>query len=229
MNISLKNRSIWISPECTGGNILAKLFERYDFFVFERQKTLNKRLVSLKDISWTSEIPDEYKDFTKIMTIRNPYSRVYECYENFYNKSLISRDLQKVREKFNQYLEKVFHEDDFFVSIDKNLSKNSYISKWALSEYLPDEILRYETLENDFMNLSLIKNNGIKFDRNKFLDLMTENFDRFDFKLLYTPKNARKVFEYYKNYFFHLGYDPYSFTNEVLSDEDKVNFIHNRF
>lgn len=229
MNISLKNEIIWLSPECTGGKFFAKLLENYDFFVYDRKNKLNQRLITLSEFSWTSNIPEEFKNFKKIMTVRNPYSRVYACYENFYNKNLISRDLGKVKKRFNSFLDKAFIHSDFHVVLDKNLSQDSYFSKWDLSKFLPDETIRYENAKNDFLNLELIKKNGLKFDENKFIEIDTDSFDQIDFRTLYEPTNAWKVFQYFKNYFFRLNYDPFSFTKEVLTDTDKVNFIHNRF
>lgn len=229
MNVSLKNKVVWLSPECTGGKVLAKIFQNYDFLVYERNGKLNQRSISLADISWTSKIPETYSSFEKIITLRNPYSRVFDCYENFYNKSLYTRDLDKIKNKFDTYLKKTFIKNNFFYDLDTSLSENSYLSKWNLKDYLPNKVLRYENLEEDLLSLEFIKKNGIKFDQNKLSEIKIDSFDKIDYRLVYNPENAHMVFEYFKNYFYLMGYAPYSFTKEILSENDKINFIHGKF
>ena len=43
---------------------------------------------------------------------------------------------------------------------------------------------------------------------------------------MYTLETAKKVYEYHKQFFLTLGYDPFSFTTEELSDEEKMRFLH---
>jgi hypothetical protein len=39
-------------------------------------------------------------------------------------------------------------------------------------------------------------------------------------------ETAKKVYEYHKQFFLTLGYDPFSFTTEELTNEEKMRFLH---
>jgi squalene cyclase len=48
----------------------------------------------------------------------------------------------------------------------------------------------------------------------------------YKFNSIYTFETAKKVYDYYKQFFLVLGYDPFSFTTEELSNEEKIRFLH---
>ena len=48
----------------------------------------------------------------------------------------------------------------------------------------------------------------------------------YSFNQIYTFEGANKVYQYQKKLFFMCGYDPFSFTTENLSEEDKIKNIN---
>jgi hypothetical protein len=52
------------------------------------------------------------------------------------------------------------------------------------------------------------------------------NVRPYKFNSLYTIETAKKVYEYHKQFFLILGYDPFSFTTEELTNEEKMRFLH---
>jgi hypothetical protein len=43
---------------------------------------------------------------------------------------------------------------------------------------------------------------------------------------MYSTESAKKIYHFYKKHFYLCGYDPFSFTKEKLTDEEKIGFIH---
>ena len=226
MNVSLDNKIIWFSPECTGGHIIRDVFKNFGFFKFETEK--GPKLTSFVDTEESNSdfLPEIYQNFLKIATVRNPYSRVWCCYCEYYTKTLDYRNFEHTKEKFNLFLKNTFVEKNTEVSLDPLFSKNSYFSKWTFKNLKLDRVIRFENLIEDLSNLEFIKNkienNEISSMRNE-LDKMQSNFD---FTELYTFENARKIFEYYKKNFIEFDYDPFSFTKQEISERNKIKFIH---
>jgi len=50
----------------------------------------------------------------------------------------------------------------------------------------------------------------------------------YKFNKLYTLSDAKIVYEHHIKHFILSGYDPFSFTTETLSNEDKMRFIHGK-
>jgi hypothetical protein len=108
-----------------------------------------------------------------------------------------------------------------------NLGK--YLKKVNFSDKIPDVFIRMENLENDLKSLSFIKNTDVweKSDFSSFLDKNKFIVKRaFDFSDVYTNTSAKYVYEYFKSHFYLCDYDPFSFTKSILTDEEKMKFLH---
>jgi hypothetical protein len=63
---------------------------------------------------------------------------------------------------------------------------------------------------------------------------MNINFDEYkqydvsdSYKDVWSYENARIIYRKHRHIFDFYGYDPFSFTSKVLSQKEKVDFIHN--
>ena len=86
-----------------------------------------------------------------------------------------------------------------------------------------------ENLLADFSKLDFI-NQSKEWQTGEIQDLIEKNEyinkRPFDFTELYTMNSAIRVFDYYKKHFYICDYDPFSFSKEQLSNEDKIKFLH---
>jgi len=46
------------------------------------------------------------------------------------------------------------------------------------------------------------------------------------FNEMYDFDVAKRVYVFYKKHFYMCGYDPFSFTTEILTDDEKISFLH---
>ena len=76
-----------------------------------------------------------------------------------------------------------------------------------------DFVRESEIWKSGYIHDYLIKNNHI-------------NIKPYKFNEIYTFESAKRVYEYHKKQFIICEYDPFSFTKEELSNEEKMRFIH---
>lgn len=226
MNFSFDYKIIWYSAECAGGEILKYVFQNYGFYRFESQNS--KKMVSLFQIEESNSENNGgmYNDYQKVVSIRNPYDRIWNCYLKFFTHTYNPSKKDENKEKFTVFLNKTFNKTINGITSDPFFGKDSYITKWTFLEYIPDEIIRYESMFNDVMNLSFVKNSPLKFE----IDIFQEKINQIKldgtFKDYYTYETAQKVFNFYRKSFLKFDYDPFSFTHENLSEKDKIKFVH---
>ena len=226
MNVSLDNKVIWFSPECTGGHIIRNIFKNFGFYRFDTEKGSKLTPLDNSVESSSNVLSEIYQNFSKIATVRNPYDRVWCCYCDFYTKTLDNRNFEHTKEKFDYFLRNAFIEKSDGIILDPLFSQNSYFSKWTFDDLQVDRVIRFEYMEQDLTNLEFLKNN-LSSDKISYLRMeLAKMKTPFDFKKLYTIQNARKIYEFYKKYFIDFDYDPFSFTTEEISERDKIKFIH---
>jgi hypothetical protein len=227
MNISLKNNVIWLSPERTGGKMLREIFKNFNFYTCEKKNNFELKSFWENSHSQQNNIPEKYKDFEVIATIRNPYDRIWSCYVNFNTKNFTPKDFEGTKIKFNEFVNKSFINTLSGVITDSFFDGSDYLNKWRFETILPDKIIKFENIEEDVKSLDFIKNSqkisySSIFEDNKFKNNRFITFDT-----VYDLESARKVYNFYKNHFFYFNYNPFSFTKENLTDEEKINFLHN--
>lgn len=226
MNVSLENKTIWFSPECTGGNIIRHVFKNFGFYRFDTEKGSKLTPLSESIESNSNLLSEIYQNFSKIASVRNPYDRVWCCYCEFYTKTLDYRNFEHTKEKFDVFLGNTFIEKQGEVVLDPFFSQNSYFSKWKFDDLKVDRVIRFENLIEDLSNLDFLKNRITKEDIFSITKEIQKLKSNFDYTELYTFENARRVFEFYKKYFIDFDYNPFSFSKQEISERDKIKFIH---
>lgn len=94
-----RNKIVWLSPERTGTSITKKIFESYNFFSITKKN--DYKLVDLRKTnqSYDNQVLNDYADFLKITNIRNPYDRVFACYQKFYLEKPILKNNTEFKDK----------------------------------------------------------------------------------------------------------------------------------
>lgn len=230
MNFSITNQVVWLAPERTGTSITKKVFEKYDFFSI-RKKTGNKEVNFEKGIhSHDDEIPEKFSEFKIITNIRNPYDRVFACYQKLYLEKPILKTSTNFKIKFTEWISETFWYQGpyIFLSPRYDDTKN-FLQKWTFDTTDVDFVIKMENLKEDILKLPFIKNTEEEFYRieNLLSDNQFINERYFTFQDVYDPKSAKLVYEFFKPCFYKFDYSPFSFTKESLSDGDKISFIHN--
>lgn len=88
-----------------------------------------------------------------------------------------------------------------------------------------------ENLKEDILKLPFISKEDKEIQRIE--DLLRDNSfinERYhSFQDAFDVKSAKLIYEFFKPCFYKFDYDPFSFTRESLTDQDKISFIHNTF
>lgn len=226
MNISLNHNVIWVAPEETGERVFAEIFEDYDFYQCLVGNNSELKEFGITSYSNSNKIPEKYQDFDIFCSIRNPYDRIWACYVNLYTTKFNPKTLETIKKNFNQFLDDVFWVTTDGIKIDPFFSENSYFSKWTFEDIIPNTFIKYENLYEDLKKLKFLNFDHLKLSETEMKQKISKIDSSFDFRDLYDVKNANKIFHFYKKTFYMLDYDPFSFTKEVFSDEDRINFIH---
>ena len=103
---------------------------------------------------------------------------------------------------------------------------DNYLEKWVFDERIPDYFIKIENLREDLNQFEFIKS----FDEESLNDLITNNkfikIRGIMFNEMYDFDVAKRVYVFYKKHFYMCGYDPFSFTKEILTDDEKISFLH---
>jgi hypothetical protein len=232
MNISLENRVIWLAPERTGSSITKKIFENYNFFSVTKKN--DYKLLDFRQTvhSHENKLSEQYSNFNIITNIRNPYDRVFACYQKFYLEKPILRNIKDFKEKFSIWVAENFWSLGFYVFLSPRYDDvNNFFQKWTFEKQDVDYFIKMENLKEDLIKLPFISKEEGEIER--INDLLKDNSfknERYhSFQDAYDVKSAKLVYEFFKPCFYKFDYDPFSFTKELLSDGDKISFIHNTF
>jgi len=182
----------------------------------------------LKKYGFETYNVDDYLDYHLICNIRNPYDRIISLYfQKHFNNKLIKKELTPTYKKmFNEWVDTAFIPNKLIVSVANlpkfTISGVNQLEKWTFSDKIPNSFVRLENYEDDI--------NKISFINEELVDLPKINLQEqrtFGFNEMYSTESAKKIYHFYKRHFFLCGYDPFSFTKEKLTDEEKISFIHN--
>lgn len=216
MNISHKHKLIWLAPEKCATKIVKQILSEYDFI---EQPTNNNFRKS---------------DYDLISSIRNPYDRIFSIFINFELRSVFLNKTLKneIKKHFNLWIQKLILNEKLFTGYNFSLKINIsdlYFHKDIFKERTPDFLIRMESIQEDLEKLDFIKNDP-NWNSEKIKEtLLTNKFKvnrEYTFNSMYDIENAKKVYFFYKNHFHLAGYDPFSFTTENLTDNDKISFLH---
>jgi hypothetical protein len=253
MNISHKHKTIWWAPERCGTKGTAHIFNHFDFDYIpkgtEKYGGINKQTQYQ-----SHEIippPSKYEDYNVICSIRNPYDRMLGVFVNFVGVgkscSYLKSQHNIMVNIFSTFIDELFKHKDIIPKfgieqrrytkiLDVNVSTliypkllDSYVSKYNFDVTIPNNYIRMEhSVEDlgkiDFINRSPLWSSG--YIKNYLTTNQYINTRPYQFNSMYTLETAKKVYEYHKQFFLTLGYDPFSFTTEELSDEEKMRFLH---
>lgn len=230
MNISIENEVIWLAPERTATSITKKIFENYNFST--KRKKNNFEPVNFLDDKQSHEniIFEEYKNFKIITNIRNPYDRVFGCYNKFYLEKPLMKISRDVKEKFNTWIEKTFLNHGYEVFLNKFYSDDlNYLNKWTFEDINPDYIIKTESIYEDLLKLPFINSDSSE-DKQFIFDLLKDNpylnKRYYNFNECYEFQTAKLIYHFYKPVFYKFGYSPFSFTTKNLNEKEKVSFLH---
>jgi hypothetical protein len=215
MNVSHKHNHILLTPNKCASKIVKQILHGYDFL----------------------EQPDESfhnLNYKLISTIRNPYDWIFSIFINF---ELISVFLNKslkddIKKHFNKWIQKFIlseklvatHNFSLKISID-----DIHLYKDLFNKRIPNFFIRMENIQEDLEKLDFIKND-LSWDLKKNEEELKTNkykiHREYTFNSMYDIETAKKVYFYYKKHFNLADYDPFSFTTEILTEKEKINFIH---
>jgi hypothetical protein len=182
-NVSEKYKFIWLAPERTGSRKVSEVLTFYDF------KHNDGPIFKFGRYNFSHVMPTDgrYLDYHIICNTRNPYSRVYSLFKNFYGKVN-----QKNKDTFKKYLlEDLPNEQMAQMVINPILSR------------VPDHIIRLEYMTEDLLKLPFIYDVLTK----KQVELLTQHGKEIDeWESFYDQESKDIVYEYCKNQFIFGGY-----------------------
>ena len=86
-----------------------------------------------------------------------------------------------------------------------------------------------ENLYEDLINLDFVRESSV-WNTESIKELIENNKFKtnrnFKFDEMYDIDSAKRVYLFYKSHFHLIGYNPFSFTTEELTKEQKVKFLH---
>jgi len=225
MNVNHEHKVIWWAPERCGTKALAHIFSKLGFEFYVNGVKSNYQSHEIK-------IPDELSDYKIIFSVRNPYDRVLSLFTNFTNvgkNSLYMKGNENVFvQKYEIFLNELFSNTN--KQVEKPILKN-YIQKYSLNGKGPDSIIRLESMVEDLSKIEFVKNSDI-WKSGYIQDYLLDNeyiVNRsYKFNKIYTKLGAKLVYDNHIKHFILGGYNPFSFTTENLSNEDKMRFIHDK-
>jgi len=225
MNVNHEHKVIWWAPERCGTKALAHIFSKLGFEFYVNGIKSNYQSHEIK-------IPDELSDYKIIFSIRNPYDRILSLFTNFTNvgkNSLYMKGNENVFvQKYEIFLNELFSNTN--KQVEKPILKN-YIQKYSLNGKGPDSIIRLESMVEDLSKIEFVKNSDI-WKSGYIQDYLLDNeyiVNRsYKFNKIYTKLGAKLVYDNHIKHFILGGYNPFSFTTESLSNEDRMRFIHDK-
>lgn len=235
MNISFEHKIIWWAPERCATKATSHIFHQLGFESYFNSIE-NGQIKNYH--SHGINIPEEYSDYKIICSIRNPYDRVLGLFKSMTNvgKSIVyTKDTHhNFMRSYETFLNEVFMltKNVRHNGIDEKKFLKEYISKYSFDDKVPDQFIRSENLIEDISKLNFVTESGI-WKSGYVEEYLTNNthinIRPFKFNSVYTPTSAKLVYEFYKKHFFLCGYDPFSFTKNELSNQEKMRFLHDTF
>jgi len=233
MNISHKHKVIWWAPAKCGTKIIKTLLHGYDFFA-----QINGNEFRELETTYQSHIiaqPKEYDDYKIILSIRNPYDRIFSIFLNFQLQTFTPHKNLKneLKKEFNIWLNKIMLNEKLIVErkflLGVNTETETYFCENLFKGRMPDFLIRMENIQEDLEKLDFIKND-LSWDSKKVEEELKTNKIKIEreykFNSMYDIETAKKVYTFYKTHFYFCDYNPFSFTTETLTEKEKINFLH---
>jgi hypothetical protein len=237
MNISHKHKIIWWAPERCGTKATAHIFSKLGFEYFTSIDETEK-FVTDDGINYQShniDYPEKYDDYKIICSIRNPYDRMLSIFSNFTNVGTTfvytKNNHQNLVNTFESFIREMllYNKVTTAEDLEKRPIQKSYLYKYSFESRVPDFFIKMESLEEDLGKLDFVKESEIwksGYIRDYLKHNPHINKKPFKFNDVYTFESAKRVYEYHKKQFIISDYDPFSFTRQELSNEEKMKFIH---
>ena len=249
MNISHEHKIIWWAPERCGTKATAHIFSKLGFEYFA-DETETLHIVKRRSAELTEEqidnggiyyqshslkYPEKYSDYKIICNIRNPYDRMLSIFSNFTNvgsRFVYTKDKpQKLVNTFESFIREMllYHKVSTEEDLEKKPLKKTYLSKYSFETQIPDFFIKMESLEEDLGKLDFVRESEI-WKSGYIRDYLNQNpyinIRPYKFNNIYSLESAKRVYEFNKKQFIICDYDPFSFTRQELSNEEKMKFIH---
>jgi hypothetical protein len=185
-------------------------------------KTLEKYgFLSVKDKT-EEQLLLEYPDYKVICGIKNPYERVFLLHlkGDLRSIQLKKHHFDALNTEFNDWGRKILIPKKLKIKVDETFintnNTTKYLKKWGFDHKIPDFFVKSEDLINDLNKL------GFHDD-----DIIIDNeVKQFNFNQMYDFDFAKRVYHLYKKHFYLCNYNPFSFTEKELTDEEKISFLH---
>ena len=208
MNISHEHKLIWLSPEMSGTENVSKTLEKHGFLGVDGKTE--------------EQLFEEYPTYKVICGMKNPYERVFLLH---FEGDLRSIQLKKhnfdaLKTEFNKWGRQMLVPNKLIIVVNNTFIETNnttkYLKKWVFEQKTPDFFVKNEDLVNDlnklgFIDEDIIINNDVK---------------QFNFNRMYDFDLAKRVYHLYKKHFYLCNYNPFSFTDKELTDEEKISFLH---
>jgi hypothetical protein len=229
MNVNHEHKIIWWAPERCGTKALANIFSKLGFDFYVNLETYRKNVKSDYQ-SHQIEIPDELSDYKIIFSTRNPYDRVLSLFTNFTN---VGKNVVFFKDNQENFIERYeIFLDELFTYDKERVNKpilNNYILKYSFEGRTPDKIIRMENMIEDLSKIEFVKNSNLwtsgyihdYLSNNEYMVRRPYSFNR-----VYSMVGAKKVYEHHIKHFILCGYNPFSFTVETLTNQEKMEFLH---
>lgn len=208
MNISHEHKLIWLSPEMSGTENVSKTLEKHGFLGVTGKTE--------------DELLSEYSDYKVICGMKNPYERVFLLHLKGDLRSIQVKKhhFDVLKTEFNTWGRQILVPNKLKIGVDETFIETNntpkYLKKWVFDHKIPDFFVKSEDLVNDLNKL------GFHND-----EIIIENeITQFNFNQMYEFDFAKRVYHLYKKHFYLCNYDPFSFTNKELTDEEKISFLH---
>ena len=208
MNISHEHKMIWFSPEMSETENVSKTLEKYGFLEVKGKTEV--------------ELMDEYPNYKVICGMKNPYERVFLLH---FKGDLRLIQVKKhhfdtLRTEFNDWGRKMLIPNKLKIRVDETFinSNNTpkYLKKWVFEDKIPDFFVKSEDLIDDL--------NKLGFNDNEIV--IDDEVKQFNFNQMYDFDFAKRVYHLYKKHFYLCDYNPFSFTDRELTEEEKISFLH---
>jgi hypothetical protein len=224
MNVNWDKKCILMCQTKTGDKDVCEYFGKIGFVSHFFLDKFDDKPLTRKSFSNKFLFPWIYDDFKLIVTMDNPYRRIVNEYKRFshINWGLKTNVKEDLYNRFNTKFDELFMDDLYKVELDNRIHESQYnfLLPYDLSVKIPDYIINVENLINDIHNIDVLDHTDHDFSLIDQIDLSDKYKDVFSYQ------NARVIYKVHRHIFDMMGYDPFSFTTQDLTQKERVHFIH---
>lgn len=215
MNVSEKHLMVLLLAKNSGERFFADYFGKFDF-LFKGKPLEQNYYCRLNDNL------ESFKNYQKIICIDHPYRVVYQEFirNSDVNWKIKTNTLDKQQEDFTFWFNRIFYNDIDYLNDNCALHQLTFLLSRDFAYINPEFVIKKESYFEDLKNLPFFEETKI----NQKLDFLLE--PNMDYQKVISRDQAKKIFDFFQDYFNKFGFDPFSFTTEELTKQEKVNFIH---